>query len=297
MIGSCDWRPVLVGTALALVPLTAQQPPTYNAGARTVAIYATVLDRDHRLVTSLARGDFDVRDNGTPVDLTVFSAVPVPITIAILLDTSGSMRANLPVVVAAPEQLIGRLGLADAARLGAFGDRTLLSPSFTSNHAELLRFLHTRVRAGGGTPLWNALDLGMVYLKDVPGRRVTLVFTDGFDTTTREHGLAAVTKRADDEEVMVYAIGCWGGPDSGDDRPDGSLRKIADRTGGGYTELTWRQRDDLSSTFARVADELHHQYVLGFTPRTLDGKVHRLDVRVKPPGLTARARRTYLAAK
>ena len=291
------WRLLPVGVALAVVALNGQQPTTFRAGARTVAVYATVLDRDHHLVTDLARGDFEVRDNGTPVDLTIFSAAPVPITIVIMLDASGSMRDNLPVVVAATEQLIDRLGPNDTARLGAFGERTLFSPGFTSNHAELLRFLRTRVRAGGDTPLWNALDLGMVDLKDVPGRRVALVFTDGFDTTTLGHGFAAVTKRADAEEVMVYAIGCWGGPESGDDRPDANLRKIADHTGGGYTELTWRQREDLASTFARVADELHHQYVLGFTPAKLDGKVHTLDVRLRPPGLTARARKTYVASK
>ena len=120
------------------------------------------------------------------------------------------------------------------------------------------------------------------------------MLTDGVDTTTLGHGFDAVKKRADDEEVMIYAVGCWNGPGSGDDKPDGNLRKIADHTGGGYTELTWQ--DDISATFARVAEELHHQYVLGFTPATFDGKVHNLDIRVKRPGLSARARKTYMAS-
>src|SRR6185295_14926258 len=77
------------------------------------------------------------------------------------------------------------------------------------------------------------------------------------------------------------------------DKPDEGLPKIAAATGGGYFELT--STDDLSKTFTRVADELHHQYALGFTPTKLDGKMHTLDVRIDQPGLTARARRSYLA--
>jgi Ca-activated chloride channel family protein len=65
-------------------------------------------------------------------------------------------------------------------------------------------------------------------------------------------------------------------------------------TGGVYNELT--NTNDLTSTFARVADELHRQYALGFAPPRLDGKSHKLEVRVKKPGMTARARKSYVAA-
>jgi Ca-activated chloride channel family protein len=280
---------------LSLLPLGAPQNATFRSGAHEVAIYATVLDRDHRLVTDLARGDFEVRDNGKPVELSVFSADPVPITLGLMLDTSGSMEPELPLVVSAAATLVDRLGPADRARIGAFGSRTLMSPSFTANHASLLQFLKTRVQAGGDTPLWNAVDQMMVALKDIAGRRVVLVLTDGYDTTTLEHGYEAVRRRADAEEIMIYAIGCWNGSGSGDDRPDGDLRKVADHTGGGYVELRWTQASDLSATFSGVADELHHQYVLGFVPARLDGKTHDIEVRVKKSGLSVRARKTYEA--
>jgi Ca-activated chloride channel family protein len=68
---------------------------------------------------------------------------------------------------------------------------------------------------------------------------------------------------------------------------------VADETGGGYFEL--KKTSELSTTFTRVAQELHSQYVLGFTPTALDGRIHKLSVRVKKPGMTARARRSYLA--
>ena len=76
-------------------------------------------------------------------------------------------------------------------------------------------------------------------------------------------------------------------------RPSRDLRKIADETGGGYFEL--KKTDELSPTFTRVAQELRSQYLLGFTPTTLDGKPHKLEVRLKRPGLNARARKSYVA--
>jgi hypothetical protein len=76
-------------------------------------------------------------------------------------------------------------------------------------------------------------------------------------------------------------------------KPDRGLRKIADETGGGYFEL--EKSADLAPTFTRVAQELHSQYVIGFAPTLLDGRVHKLAVKMKQTGLTARARRSYVA--
>ena len=79
------------------------------------------------------------------------------------------------------------------------------------------------------------------------------------------------------------------------DKPDPGLQKLALASGGGYFELTSTR--DLASTFARVADELHRQYLIGFVPQKLDGKAHSLEVRVKGEGLVARARKSYVAAR
>ena len=129
-----------------------------------------------------------------------------------------------------------------------------------------------------------------------------------------------VVDRATRDDVMVYAIGLesrlpyakpqaagmgvGGGGLSGgfgqtsnsfSQRPDPGLPKIAEETGGGYFELT--RADDLKATFARVADELHQQYALGFEPTKLDGKTHKLEVKLKTKGMKARARESYVAAK
>jgi hypothetical protein len=71
------------------------------------------------------------------------------------------------------------------------------------------------------------------------------------------------------------------------------MKTIAKRSGGRATDL--KRTDDLATALAAVADELHHQYLLGFTPSVFDGKVHTLEVRVKPGNLTVRARQSYIS--
>ena len=94
---------------------------------------------------------------------------------------------------------------------------------------------------------------------------------------------------------MIYAIGLQSQILGTVTKPDRALKKLAEDTGGGYFEL--KQTADLNATFTRVADELHRQYVLGFSVANLDGKLHKLEVRVKTPGMTVRARKSYVASK
>jgi Ca-activated chloride channel family protein len=272
--------------------VSAQQ--TFKTGTRTVAVYATVIDKSGRLVTNLNKENFTVFDNGKPQRLALFSNDPQPITMAAMLDTSGSMQFNVSLVRTATMALVSYLTPEDRVRLGTFGGRIALSPSFTNDGSELARFVWERMRPGGGTPLWDAVDVAMDTLTNRNGRRVVLVFSDGEDSQSKA-SLKDEMRRAQREAFMVYAIGCWGNAGFGiePDKPDGGLRKIADETGGGYAELKWT--DDLNASFRRVAEELHSQYVIGFSPEKVDGKTHKLDVRVNVPGLTVRTRRNYIA--
>ena len=80
---------------LALIPAGAQQSqPTFKSGARTVAVYATVSDKGGRLLPDLGRDVFEIKDNGKPQPITVFSNDPQPISVVVMLDRSGSMRGN-----------------------------------------------------------------------------------------------------------------------------------------------------------------------------------------------------------
>ena len=314
---------------------TPQTQPPFTSTTRTVAVYATVTNKQGRLMPDLSREDFAIDDNGKPQALTLFSNDIQPITVIILLDRSGSMKPNFDLEEQAAEAFVGAMGPADKARIGSFSTRIRIDPDeFTSDREALLKILRNDLQGEGPTPLWNAVNTGIDKLLLEQGRRVVLVFTDGVDKPMSFSGhnssLKDVMKRAEEENVMVYAIGLNGengmpgGTRDGDrsgrgmgpggigglggrgmggysggslqmEKPDEGLPKIAAATGGGYFELTSTRA--LASTFARVADELHHQYTLGFTPEKLDGKMHDITVRLSRPDLIARARKRYLASK
>jgi VWFA-related protein len=329
---------VAVALVASGVGAAAFQQATFKEGVKTVAVYATVTDSAGRLVPDLPRDAFQVDDNSKLQSLTVFANDEQPITVVMMLDRSASMRRNFELVEKAAEQFVDALGPADRARIGSFSNRIQVDPrTFTSDHGELLEILRSELQEEGPTPLWNAINVGITALLHEDGRRVILVFTDGVDAPfnpgPNSSTLKDVMKRAEEENVMVYAIGLagvngggYGGRRPGGgygggrggyggrpgyggfgggrggrsygggamDKPDPGLPKIAGATGGGYFELT--NTADLASTFKRVIDELHHQYLLGFAPASLDGKTHRIDVRVKNTEMAVRARKTYLAS-
>ncbi len=323
----------LIVASLAVVSAAPQtQPPSFTGVTRTVAVYATVTNAAGRLETDLSRDDFRVDDDGKRQELTLFSNDVQPITVVMLLDRSGSMKPNFDLEERAAEAFVGAMGPADKARIGSFASRIQVDPDeFTSDHGALLKILRNELQEDGPTPLWNAVDIGIDKLLLEQGRRVVLVFTDGVDMpqnfSNHNKSLKDVMKRAEEQNVMVYAIGLAGqngapagslrgvpdpfgrsgggsfggrGGSSGGgslqmEKPDEGLPKIAAATGGGYFELTSAR--ELPTTFARVANELHHQYALGFTPEKLDGKMHDLTVRLSKPDLMARARKRYLASK
>jgi Ca-activated chloride channel family protein len=278
--------------------VVAQQPeqPVFRASVRTVPIYATVVDGSGRLVPGLEQADFSVLDNGKPADVALFSNEPQPFTAVVMLDTSASMTANLKLLNRAAEQFLLRLLPVDKAQVGAFNDKIQLSGTFTNDRDELIGALND-LYFGNPTRLNDAIATSLDTLKGIDGRRVILVFTDGEDTSSRI-GFKTVLERARDEEVMVYAIGLeseyFNGMRVVRSRPSRDLRRISDETGGGYFEL--QKTDELAPTFTRVAQELRSQYLIGFAPVALDNRVHKLEVKVSKPGMTVRARRSYLAA-
>lgn len=282
----------LVALALAAgIPAAAQQP-TFRSSTQVVSLFATVLDAQNRLVPDLTQDDFQVLDNDKPQKLTVFQSENQPITVVVMLDTSGSMTASIQLLKAAAEQFIMRLLPEDKAAVGAFNDKIELSAQFSNDRDQLI----TEVRDldfGNGTRLFDGIAEGLNQLQGVDGRKVVLVFTDGEDTSSRV-SRGTILDRARAEEVMIYAIGLQSNFLGQRSKPDSALRRLADETGGGYFEL--KQTSDLGPTFTRVAQELHSQYVLGFEAQQLDGKVHKLTVKMKQVGMTARARRSYVAS-
>lgn len=273
-----------------------RQGSVFRSGARMVPIYATVTDARGALVPDLTRAEFEVLDNGVRQDLLVFENQTQPFTAVVMLDSSGSMTSSLKLVKAAAEQFLIRLLPQDKAQVGAFNDKIQFSGEFTSDRDALVAALG-ELDFGNPTRLYDALDESLDRLAPTEGRRVIVVLTDGEDTASRR-GRGDVLARAVAGEVMIYGIGLESDYFNGVRRvrtsPDRVVRRLAEETGGGYFLL--RETSNLSSTFTRIAQELHSQYVLGFTPPVLDGKVHQLTVNVKRPGMKARARKSYVAA-
>jgi VWFA-related protein len=233
-----------------------------------------------------------------------------------MLDVSGSMEGNLPLLRAAGAQLFARLRPDDVARVGAFGHEITISPSFTHDLDALRAALPSAIAPDAPTPLWRAIDGALDAFKETDERRpVILVLSDGKDSgpvsfRQRPVSQAEVIDRARREDVMIYAVGLRSrsarpmtpgiGPGALQamvlaDLPDPGLARVADETGGGYSEIRFGQ--DLGAAFAAVADELHTQYLLGFAPPRRDGKVHGISVRLTQGGLRPRARKSYVAPK
>lgn len=295
----------------------APQQPVFRAGSDAVRVFVTVLDRDGRLVTTLTQDKFEIRDEGRPQAITQFDNKPQPIRLIVLLDVSGSMAGNLPLLRGAAEQLFARLLPNDEARVGSFGHDVVLAPAFTNDRTDLVASLPTAIAPDAPTPLWRAVDQGLRAFADSAGaqRKVILVLSDGKDSgpisfRDRPSSQAEVIDRARDADVMIYGIGMRSrgarptppgvGPGGLQamlmaDMPDPGLARVAEETGGGYTEIRFGQ--DLGAAFAAVADELHTQYLLAFAPPKRDGKVHDISVRVSESGLKPRARKSYVAPK
>jgi len=307
------------GTAalvLAVAALSAgqQERPAFRATRDTVPVYATVFDRNGQLVTDLKQENFEILDNDRKVELSFFSSEAVPITAGLLVDVSTSMVADFMLVRDAALKFIPTLKPEDRIRFGTFGGEVGLSPHLTGDHATLDRVIHEELwpRTGPGTALWAGVRAGMRSLATEKGRRVIVVLTDGVDacpTTFYERRAAdntfaqsprltlvnspqrelcptraEIETEATREEFLIYGIGR---------QVSSFLTDVIRELGGGYVLVD--RTTNLDAALEKVANELRHQYVLGFTPLAFDGKTHRLVVRTTRRELTARARRSYVA--
>jgi Ca-activated chloride channel family protein len=285
-----------VAILLAAAVLSGQQA-TFKAGTSIVPVLTTVTDSQGRLVPNLEQEEFTILDNGKPQPISFFQNETQPFTVVVMLDFSASMTANLDLLKAATEQFLLRMLPADKGQVGAFSDKIQFSGTFTNNRDSLIKDL-SDLQFGNPTRLYDAIEASIDVLKEVDGRRIVLVFTDGDDTASKRD-MGDVLVKARETETMIYAIGLESeiaiGPGRMQrTRPDRGLRKLADETGGGYFEL--KKTAELAPTFTRVAAELHSLYTIGFTPTAFDNKEHKLEVKTKTPGQTARARKSYVAS-
>src|SRR3954465_14001315 len=223
------WKPLAAVAALAgalSIPLLAQQGPTFKSGTQIVSLFVTVTDPQRRLIPGLTKEDFEVFDNEKAQPLVYFDNSIRPINVVVMLDTSGSMTLTIDLLKQAAEQFLLRLLPEDQARVGAFNDKIQFNAPWTNDRDQLITD-SKNLDYGNGTRLWDAVGASLDELKQIDGRKVVLVFTDGDDTESKTR-LGTIIDRARAEEVMIYAIGLASKFMGTTTKPDSGLRKIAD---------------------------------------------------------------------
>lgn len=283
----------------------------FRAGTDIVEVYATVKLRNGTIAHDLTREDFELRDDGRMREITVFSRSIQPLSVALVLDHSGSTGDNFTTIRLAAQDFVSRLLDADRASI-----RTLTWDciGFTEDRLSLIRLLRGFLPPDESSPIWSATDTAMSSLATETGRRIIVLLSDGEDALGRARvarpypfempcrpaapweprPAGDVVARAERDGVMVYTVGI---PAVGTREGGGlgELVRLSERSGADYRRLT--SYDQLRSAFQSIADELHLQYLLGFVPAMFDGKRHEIEVKAKRSGVSVRARKSYVATR
>ncbi len=278
---------------------TAEGQPKFSVKVNLVRVLASVRDSNGGPRTDLDQRDFRVLDTGVPQDIALFERhTSLPLSVAILVDTSGSTERDLHYeedsVLRFIPTLLSAGNPADAFAVFSFNWRTSMEVDFTRNQRRAERALRA-LRGEGGTSLYDALYLASDTLSEREGRHVLIVVTDGGDTTSYKHyqDALAAAQRADAViyPIVVIPIPGDAGRNIGGEH---ALATLAESTGGRifYPESFER----LDQAFTAIIEELRTQYLLGFYPRGVveePRRYHPLQVEVNPPGMHVTARSGY----
>jgi VWFA-related protein len=275
---------------------------TISVEVNLVNILFTVADRKGKFVTNLRRDDFRVFEDDKAQTITNFSSESnLPLTIALLVDTSGSIRDKLKFEEeAAIEFFYTTLQRGkDKALVISFDSGVDLLQDFTDD-AEKLADKIRKIRAGGGTAMYDAVYLAINQkLAGQEGRRVVILISDGDDNSSRV-SLTETLESAQRNDVTVYGISTnstafFGSKEQ--ERGDKTLKRLAEETGGkAFFPL---KIQDLASSFLDIHDELRSQYQIGYRPTNarMDGTFRRIRVDVSDKRFRARAKTGYYMPK
>jgi len=267
-----------------------------------VSMAFSVTDRKGRFVMGLDKNDFEVLENGKLQTISEFTAEPsLPLRVAVLIDTSNSVRDRFKFEQAAAIQFLDEIlrSSQDQAMVVSFDSSVQTVCDLTSNTDKLSRAIQD-LRPGGGTAMYDALHFVADRLgKEQPSyqfRRIIIIVSDGEDNQshgTRDQALEA-TQQAD---TFIYAIST-NNLSSGDTDGDKVLRSFTQQTGGkAYFPF---KLEDLSTSFEIIAEEVRHQYNITYRPEPLvnDGLFHKVEIRLKGhKEVSVRARSGYYARK
>src|SRR3989454_2680250 len=275
---------------------------TLSVNVDLVNILFTVADRRGKFVTNLRKDDFKVFEDERPQTITNFSSeTDLPLTIALLVDTSGSIRDKLQFEQrAATEFFYATLQRGkDKAMIISFDSGVDLIQDFTDDPEKLAGAVQ-KIRAGGGTSLYDAIYLSVTQkLSGQQGRRVVILITDGDDNSSRV-SLTETLEASQKNDVTIYSISTnstafFGSKEQ--ERGDKTLKKFSEETGG--KPFFPLKIQDLASSFLDIHDELRSQYQIGYRPSNgkMDGTFRRIRVDIADRRFKARARSGYYMPK
>jgi VWFA-related protein len=316
---------ILTGALMAQTPPQQQQKPpddleVIKVDVDVVNILASVRDKRGGLIANLESKDFSIFEDGKQQPIKYFTReTDLPLTIGLLVDTSGSQRNLIDIERRAATAFLNQvLRKKDEAFLIQFGEESELLQDYT-NSVRLLTEAMSQLRVssgvsglgagpvptvGGarGTVLYDAIYLAAAEkLRTEVGRKVIVVITDGVDEGSK-YPIGKAIEAAQKADAVIYSIeysdpGAYGGWGFGGGGGDAYLHQLSDPTGGRVYRVG--RNNPLEAVFKELSDEMRSQYAIGYTPLNpaKDGSYRKLEVRMANKDLKAQARKGYYAIK
>lgn len=264
----------------------------FKSASELVTTAVTVRDVEGRLVTNLEPKDFVIEEDGVVQPITQFTKQRVPVSLALTLDMSDSMRGQRMADArgALANFIDNLLAVEDEASLLGFNHETKMFAQWTTDRSGMRDKLEA-IRPSGGTAMFDAIDAALpLFEQRQHPRAAILLVSDGADTAS-DTTPAELKQKLVRSDVFLYAIGIDAIDAKNSTRINPYTLNELTSQGGGYTEII-RSAAELGPATERIADELNHQYMIGYTPLTRgNGKYHTVRVRVTNDTYKVRARR------
>ena len=299
-----------------------EQDEVVRISTTLVTVPVRVMDRNGRFIPNLTQEQFRVFEDGAEQHIAFFGNAQQPFTVALLLDVSDSTAGRLVQIKNAALAFVNTLRADDRVMVVTFDKGITVLSEVTSDRPALERAIH-RVQSGGGTSLYDAVDLAITKrLKNIRGRKAIVLFTDGVDTSSDGATYESTLRMAEELDALIYAVQYNTYQDVARPRMDATLdpaqgsstimtargetltvaykraerylQLLTDKTAGRFYYAA--SLDHLKEKFAQIAAELREQYSLGFYPTNKSAVKSKRELRVKVsvPNVAVRSRRSYI---
>jgi Ca-activated chloride channel family protein len=257
--------------------------------ASLVSVPISVIDRQGKYVVDLQQKDFRIYEDGVQQVITLFSNIDQPLSVVLLMDTSGSTTSFLGQMKGAAKSFVEQLRPVDTVQPVYFhGEIKPLTTKGISD-PDLLSAAIDQMTSGPidmGTRLYDAVDFALSLLKPVSGRKAVILFTDG-ENTWGKATMKSTLHEVEESDIVIYTLQ-YGKPPA-----QKYLQQLAEKTGGRFFMVA--DANTIRSSFADLAEELRRQYVIGYHPNELTqtGQERKIRVKVQRERVAVRARRSY----